>query len=137
MTNTKCVLIIDESLPLGVIANTAAVISASIGKLHPEIIGENLTDAKDRVHHGITTMALPILKGNPTLLKTLREKLFEYNSELTVIDLINATRTTQSYQEYAAALKDKPDTQIQYQGLGIIGNKKLVTKLTGDLGLLR
>lgn len=136
MFDKKCVIIVDETLPLGVIANTAAVIAASFGRLFPEMIGDNLTDYLGHVHEGITTIALPILKGTPELLKRMREQLREVESMI-VVDLISATRTTRSYEEYAAVLEQGPGEAIQYQGLGLIGDKKLVTKLTGNLGLLR
>ncbi|AMB86296.1 hypothetical protein AWM79_13685 [Pseudomonas agarici] len=137
MLDKKCVIIIDETLPLGVIANTAAVIAASFGKLYPQMVGGSLIDWQGHVHGGITTIALPILKGSPELLKEMREQLRELEPELMVVDLISATRTTRSYEEYTEVLAHGPDDAIQYQGLGIIGNKKLVTKLTGNLGLLR
>lgn len=137
MSDHKCVIIIDETLPLGVIANTAAVIAASFGKRYPEMVGEDLPDHRGCIHGGITTMALPILKGSPELLKKMREKLREFEPALIVVDLISATRTTRSYEEYAAVLAQGPDDAIQYQGLGLIGDKTLVTKLTGNLGLLR
>lgn len=137
MPDTKCVIIIDETLPLGIIANTAAVIAASFGKRYPEMIGEDLTDHQGLVHGGITRVALPILQGNPELLKKMRGKLSEFEPDLCVIDLISATRTTRSYEEYAGVLSQGPDGAIQYQGLGLIGDKKLVKKLTGSLGLLR
>ncbi|MCY9226305.1 DUF2000 domain-containing protein [Bacillus haynesii] len=35
MEETKCALIIDESLPLGLIANTAAILGAALGKNKP------------------------------------------------------------------------------------------------------
>lgn len=137
MPDTKCVLIIDDSLPLGVIANTAAVLAASLGRLYPEMIGEDLRDHQGQVHEGITTMALPILKGTPALLKILRARLREVEPALQVVDLISATRTTRSYAEYAAVLAAGPDDAIQYQGLGLLGERALVTRLTGNLGLLR
>lgn len=137
MSDKKSVIIIDEKLPLGVIANTSAVIAASFGKFYPEMIGENLTDYQGHVHEGITTVALPILKGSAEQLKAMREQLREFEPELLVVDIISATRTTRSYEEYAAVLAQGPDDAIQYQGLGLIGDKKLVTKLTGNLGLLR
>ncbi|MBD9482552.1 DUF2000 domain-containing protein [Pseudomonas sp. PDM14] len=137
MADTKCVLIIDDSLPLGVIANTAAVLAASLGRLYPEMIGEDLRDHQGQVHEGITTLALPILKGTPALLKTLRAQLRESEPALLVVDLISATRTTRSYAEYAAVLAQGPDAAIQYQGLGLLGERTAVTRLTGNLGLLR
>lgn len=137
MSDKKCVIIIDETLPLGVIANTSAVIAASLGQLCSEMIGEDLIDYQGDIHKGITTMALPILKGSSEMLKTMRIQLREFESELLVVDLISATRTTRSYEEYAAVLAQGPDGAIQYQGLGLIGDKKLVMKLTGNMGLLR
>ncbi|MCT8193054.1 DUF2000 domain-containing protein, partial [Pseudomonas monteilii] len=35
----KCVMIIDEQLPIGLVANTAAILGATLGKLFPEGIG--------------------------------------------------------------------------------------------------
>ena len=42
MKENKVVLVIDENLPTGVIANTAAVLGVSLGKLKPELVGDNL-----------------------------------------------------------------------------------------------
>lgn len=33
---TKCVLVIDENLPLGLIANTAAILGVTLGKEAPK-----------------------------------------------------------------------------------------------------
>ncbi|MGC0151419.1 DUF2000 domain-containing protein [Chromobacterium vaccinii] len=137
MQDKKCVLIVDGSLPLGVIANTAAVLGASIGKLRPEMIGHDLPDSAGHLHQGITTIGIPILKGDGELLKSMRAKLKEFEPELLVIDVISATRTTRSYEEYAAVLKQGPEEKIEYFGLALFGDKKTVTQLTGDLGLLR
>lgn len=137
MVDDKCVLVIDENMPLGVIANTAAVLGVSIGKLNPNIVGSDLMDHDGRVRNGITTVAIPILKGNGLLLKEMREKLKEYESELQVVELIGATKTTKSYEEYAAAMQQTPESQLEYLGLALSGSKKLINKFTGNLGLLR
>lgn len=137
MSDHKCVIVIDENLPLGVIANTAAVIAASLGKLYPDMIGHDLTDHRGHVHRGITTLPLPILKAATDVLKRMRDQLRELEPELLVIDLISATRTTRSYEEYAAVMAQGPDEAIVYQGLGMIGDRTLVTRMTGNLGLLR
>ncbi|MDK2123070.1 DUF2000 domain-containing protein [Parachitinimonas caeni] len=131
----KCVVIVDESMPLGTIANTTAVLAATLGKLRPEMIGADLPDSSGFLHQGITTMALPILKGNGPLLKRMRSQLKAFEPALLVVDLISATRTTKSYQEYAAVLA--ADEDIEYFGLALFGDKKTVNSLTGSLGLLR
>ena len=39
INNIKCVMIFDESLPVGVIANTAAIMGASLGKADHDVVG--------------------------------------------------------------------------------------------------
>ena len=41
----KCVIVIDENLPLGILANTAAILGITLGKHVPELLGEDATDA--------------------------------------------------------------------------------------------
>lgn len=137
MINKKCVIVIDQDLPVGLIANTAAVLSLSIGKHCPEMIGDDLEDSKGDIHRGITTMPVPILKRGNLNLNDLREALKAYESELIVFDLISATITTKSYEEYADKMKNTPAESVQYFGLAIYGEVKLVNKFTGSLGLLR
>lgn len=44
LQNEKCVMIIDESLPLGIIANTAAIMGITLGKQMPEVVGADVYD---------------------------------------------------------------------------------------------
>lgn len=44
LQNKKCVMIIDENLPLGIIANTAAIMGITLGREMPEVVGQNVTD---------------------------------------------------------------------------------------------
>ena len=37
--NEKCVMVIDENLPLGIIANTAEVMGVTLGKIMPDSVG--------------------------------------------------------------------------------------------------
>ena len=137
MSNLKCAIVIDEALPLGVIANTAAVLSLSLGKQIPGLVGNDLKDSKGDIHQGITTIPIPVLKGSIGLLKEMREALKPHEAELTVIDLISATRTTRSYEEYAKQLQDTPAQQLEYLGVALYGPQKIVNSFTGSLGLLR
>ena len=44
LQNEKCVMVIDEQLPLGIIANTAAVMGITLGKAMPEVVGADVRD---------------------------------------------------------------------------------------------
>ena len=49
----KCVLVIDEAMPRGLAANTAAILGITWGRLRPELVGEDVTDAAGAIHPGI------------------------------------------------------------------------------------
>ena len=53
LQNGKCVMIIDESLPLGIIANTAAIMGFTMGKQMPEVVGADVYDRTGNEHLGI------------------------------------------------------------------------------------
>lgn len=137
LSTNKCVIVIDQYLPVGVIANTAAVLSINLGKMFPEFVGHDLKDNAGDSHHGITTIAIPILKSSGSTLKDMRQAVKVYEPDLTVIDLITATQTTKSYADYVHQFENTPIEQLEYLGLALYGEKKIVNKFTGSLGLLK
>jgi len=69
--DTKCVIVINENLPLGVIANTSTILGITLGKYIPEFIGKEAIDSSGKSHLGIITIPVPILKGNKEILREL------------------------------------------------------------------
>lgn len=53
LQNEKCVMVIDENLPLGIIANTAAIMGITLGKQMPEVVGADVYDRTGNGHLGI------------------------------------------------------------------------------------
>lgn len=136
--NEKCVMVIDETIPLGLIANTAAIMGITLGKVMPEIVGANVTDQTDNAHLGLITFPVPILKGTPEAIKAIREKLLQPDfAELTVVDFSDLAQSCLTYEDYTARMAETPESALQYFGLAICGAKKKVNKLTGSLPLLR
>lgn len=134
----KCVMIIDESLPTGLIANTAAVLAISLGNKYGDIVGEDVLDKSGTLHQGITEKPIPILKGNADLIFSIREKLADSNSEdVFYVDFCDVAQTSVKYEEYKTRLKSTPSDELSYLGLAILGPKKTVNSLTGSIGLLR
>lgn len=136
--NTKCVMIIDENLPLGFVANTAAILGITLGKHVPELVGKDATDASGQSHLGIITIPVPILKGNKEILRELRKKLYNSDYEdIIVADFSDVAQGCNVYSEYLHKASKTLETEHTYLGVVIYGNKKKVNKLTGSLPLLR
>ena len=66
----KCVLVIDEAMPRGLAANTAAILGITWGRLRPELVGEDVTDAAGAIHPGIIRTPVPVLSGRPETFQT-------------------------------------------------------------------
>lgn len=134
----KCVIIADAALPLGILANTTAILGISIGKLIPDIVGPDVSDASGNVHKGITTQPVPILKGDQSILKALQEKLSSPDfSDILSVDFSNTAQSCNSYDNYIAKAAATPETDYNYLGLALYGSKKKINKLTGSMPLLR
>ncbi len=136
--NVKCVIVVDENLPIGIISNTTAILGITLGKQHPEAVGKNIIDKTGKEHLGIIKCPIPILKGNPNLIKELRNRLYNPEfSDLTVVDFSQVAQSCNNYNEFIERLSDTPDSELQYYGVAICGSKRQVNKLTGFIPLLR
>lgn len=138
LQNEKCVMVIDEHLPLGIIANTAAIMGITLGKKMPEVIGADVSDKTGHEHLGIIEFPVPILKGNAESIKEIREKLYgpEFK-DLTVVDFSDLAQGCKTYDEFIEKMKEVPEIELKYLGIAICGAKKKVNKLTGSMPLLR
>ncbi len=134
----KCVIVIDENLPLGILANTAAILGITLGKQIPELVGEDVTDASAKDHLGIISVPVPILKGNKEILRDLREKLYTSDfDDVIVADFSDVAQGCNIYSEYSQKVSTVLETEHTYLGLTLCGSKKKVNKLTGSMPLLR
>lgn len=81
-------MVIDENLPLGIIANTAAVMGVTLGKQIPEIVGCDVSDKTGNNLMGIIKLSVPNLKGTSAFIKELRKRLCQPDfNDLIVVDL--------------------------------------------------
>ena len=134
----KCVIVLDERLPLGIIANTAAILGITLGKAMPEVVGADVTDKTGREHAGIIQFPVPILKGDTESIKFLRERLYEPEfSDVTVVDFSDLAQGCKTYDEFIEKMKDAPERDLNYFRIAMCGVKKKINKLTGQMPLLR
>ena len=138
LRNEKCVMVIDEHLPLGIIANTAAIMGITLGKKMPEVVGADVIDKTGNEHLGIIEFPVPILKGNEELIRSIRQKLYEPEfSDLTVVDFSDLAQGCKVYDDFIEKMAKAAETDLTYFGVAICGEKKKVNKLTGSMPLLR
>lgn len=136
--NEKCVMVIDEGLQLGMIANTAAIMGITLGKKMPEVVGADVTDQSGSEHLGIIEFPVPILRGTRPDIKQIREKLYQPEfQDLTVVDFSDLAQSCKTYDEFMEKMGRVSESDLQYLGVAICGSRKKVNKLTGNMPLLR
>lgn len=134
----KCVMVIDEELPAGIIANTAGIMGITLGKYMPQVVGSTVTDADGNSHLGVIQFPVPILKGNKDILKEIRTKLYDDQfKDVITVDFSDVAQSCKNYDEYIEKAAHAEKDDIEYFGIAICGSKKKVNKLTGSMPLLR
>lgn len=138
MQEEKCVMIMEETLPIGLIANAAAIMGITLGKNRPEVVGGDVTDQSGNEHRGIIEFPVPILRSSAERIKEIREMLYQPDfQELTVVDFSDLAQGCKTYGEFIQKMGNTPESTLQYLGIAICGTKKKINKLTGNMPLLK
>lgn len=136
--NEKCVMIIDEKLPIGIIANTAAILGITLGMKMPDVVGTDVVDREGNEHIGIIQFPVPVLKGTSEIMRQLRSKLFsEEYADLIVVDFTDLAQSCKTYDEFIRKMSECSENDLSYIGIAVCGNKKKINKLTGNFPLLK
>lgn len=136
--NEKCVLVLDAELPLGLLANTAAILGVTLGSKLPEIVGPDVYDGEGQKHLGIVTIPVPVLAGSQAMLLELRKKLqSEEFAGITAVDFSDLAQGCKTYDEFINKMRAAGGNALNYFGLLLCGGKKQINRLTGNLPLLR
>ena len=94
MNDRKCVIVVDENLPIGIIANTAAILGITLGARLPDVVGEDVRDGQERSHMGIIEFPVPILKASAEMLGKLRLSLYDKEyADLTIADFTDIAQS--------------------------------------------
>ena len=118
--NEKCVMVIDESLPLGLIANTAAIMGITLGKKMPEVVGDDVTDRSGNKHLGIIEFPVPILRGSQSIIRQIREKLYQPDfQDLTVVDFSGLAQGCKTYDEFVEKMGHVTESALQYLSIAV------------------
>ncbi|OHV72782.1 DUF2000 domain-containing protein [Ensifer sp. LCM 4579] len=135
---TRCAFVIDQSLPRGLIANTAAILAMTLGRDRPDLVGHAVHDADGIRHEGITKIVIPILMSDANGLAALRGRATPHETAgLGLVDVTEVAQRAKDYQAYGIRIGRMRQDDLRYLGLCLHGPAALVRSLTGDLPLLR
>jgi len=134
----KCIIVIDKELPLGLIANTSAILGCSLGRYVEEIIGEDVIDKNNFIHKGIVNIPIPILSSTKDEIKRLYNSVAEnYSDKINLIDFNDIAQKCKAYNEYIKKLSSTTSDELDYLGICMYGNKKVINSLVGSFSTLK
>ena len=127
----KCVLVIDNAQPTGIVANIASVLSMTLGCRVSNIVSHER-------HLGITQLPIPILGASQEKIKELRNYFHSLEIEdLVLVDFSTIAQQSRTYDEYEREMYSANEDDLHYVGIGICAEKKAINKATGSLSLIR
>jgi hypothetical protein len=133
----RIAIIVNPSLPLGLIANTVGVISIGLGARKPLLGARRLTDRAGRSTDICSNRPVPILQADTGVIRTVLLKALNLPEERAVVPFPAFARSLHDYQDYEAIFPDRDLAEEAIDGLGLAGPAKWVKSLTGSLKLLR
>jgi len=132
----KIVIVVAQHLGIGLAANRAAVIATGLAAHIPNMIGVNATTKDGKNILGFTQIPMPILVARPDVsLLNLAQK--GEDSGCTTIVFLSRAQGMRSYKEYIESICQTDYKDLDIDAIGIAGETRAVTKLTGNLPSLR
>ena len=131
----KWVIIVDDSISAGLMANAVACISATTGTAVAGLIGSGGPDASGRLHCGLPWAGCSVLTASPRTLAEIRAKAVASDGVL-VVDMPRGAQTTRVYDEYLARLAETKPEDLAVSAISVVGPKNRVSKLAHDASLM-
>ena len=132
----KAVIILEPNQPLGLLVNTASVLSVTLGDVVESIRGVDTYDADGVRHPGVIRIPLPILSADPQMLQSIYERARD-DASIMVADFTHTAQSCKTYEEYEDKCAHTPTEAMGLLGLALYGDRKRVNKLVGNLKMLR
>jgi hypothetical protein len=131
----RWVVVVERDLPVGLAANTAAVLALTLGKTAPDLIGHDADDAQGRDYPGLTTLPLPVLTLDAPGLVDLADAA--RHSGLLAGVMTRTAQRAKTYPQYLTQLQNTTTADLDLLGVALLGPDRRVRRLTASLPLLR
>ena len=137
-SDLKVAVILNPDLPIGLIANTAAVISIGLGAATPGVGKAELQDKTGFRFSISADRPVPILQASRETLQIFRIKSAETRPQSgNLVVFPEFARRLHNFEDYLATLPDRDLNGENLDGIGLLGPSKWVKSITGNLKLLR
>ena len=132
----RCVIVVDESLPPGLAANATAMLAVTLGATVAGLPGAALVDADGDVHPGLIPQGLTVLRAPADRLSDLHARAAA-SEDVGLIDFPTDCQQTTDYDEVRRRVAGIPAAHLCYLAILLYGPRRSVSRLTGNLALLR
>jgi hypothetical protein len=131
----KWVIVVDTTIPAGLMANAVACVAASTGALVGGLVAHGGPDASGQVHPGLPWAGCTILGGTPEEIAAVRARAIASDGVL-VADMPASAQTNRVYDDYLAELAGTKPEDLTITAFSVVGPRNRVDKMVKKLALL-
>ncbi|HLD24563.1 MAG TPA: DUF2000 domain-containing protein [Patescibacteria group bacterium] len=137
LTN-KFVAVLNKKIPVGSLMNALAHMAAGLAGSYPDIPVmrfDSYVDRDGNDHKSISDNPFIILSAdNSNQLRTLRQSLV--SAGIHFVDF-TSTMTVGTYEEQQSRTRETPESELEYYGVSMFGDKGILGSLTKKFSLWR
>ncbi|WP_058910235.1 DUF2000 domain-containing protein [Entomohabitans teleogrylli] len=137
MSDYAVAIIVNPSMPAGLVANTVGTIAAGLGARFPELLGGEASDKTGLRFSVSSRLPMPVLQATDDELQVLFGKAGGSDEQKVIVPFPTFTRSLHQFEDYQQRLPETVLAEQTLDGIGLCGPRKWVKSLTGSLKLLR
>jgi hypothetical protein len=131
----KWIVIVDETLPGGLMVNAAVCVAAATGARVEGLIARGGTDASGAWHPGLPWAGCTVLGATPESLAEARARAVAAG-DLLVVDMPAAAQANRVYDGYLDELATTPAEKLAVGAVSVVGPRNRIDKIAKRLTLL-
>ena len=131
----KWAIVVDTTVPAGLMANAVACVAASTGALVTGLIARGGPDASGHDHPGLPWAGCTVLGGTPEEIAAVRARAAASEGVL-VADMPRSAQANRVYDDYLGELAGTKPEDLGVSAFSVFGPRNRVDKLVKKLALL-
>jgi hypothetical protein len=131
----KWAIVVDSTIPVGLMANAVACVAASTGAVVQGLIARGGPDASGSGHPGLPWAGCTLVGGTTEEIAAVRAKAVASDGVL-MADMPASAQTNRVYDDYLAELAGTKPEDLGVSAFSVFGPRNRVDKLIKKLALL-